>query len=101
MTTLAGVIHDKATSKALGALIEACDGTPRGKDGTLRGKDGANVRRAKESYAKATAIPSEMAKKRAELGSRGYQTWVKARESGEYVGAKTMRNRDVSASRTR
>lgn len=84
MATLAGVIHDKATSKALGALIEACDGTPRGKDGTLRGKDGANVRRAKESYAKATAIPSEMAKKRAELGSRGYQTWVKARESGEY-----------------
>jgi len=77
MATLAGVIHDKATSKALGALIEACDGT-------LRGKDGANVRRAKESYAKATAIPSEMAKKRAELGSRGYQTWVKARESGEY-----------------
>ena len=94
MATLAGVIHDKATSKALGALIEACDGT-------LRGKDGANVRRAKESYAKATAIPSEMAKKRAELGSRGYQTWGKARESGEYVGAKTMRNRDVSASRTR
>ena len=86
MATLAGVIHDKATSKALGALIEACDGTLRGKDGdgTPRGKDGANVRRAKESYAKATAIPSEMAKKRAELGSRGYQTWVKARESGEH-----------------
>jgi len=78
MSTLAGVIHARATSDAVGDLLA------RAMEETLSERDAANVRRASEEYAKAKAVPSEMAKRAAELGSRGYQTWAKAREAGSY-----------------
>ena len=33
---------------------------------------------------KVTLIPKELAKRDAELGSRGYHTWAKARESNDF-----------------
>ena len=79
MATLAGVIHERATSKEIGELLE------KSATETLQPKDRANRKRAEEEYTKATAVSAELEKRRAELGSRGYQTWVKARESGSYA----------------
>lgn len=83
--TLAGVIHERATSETLGRLLrEAHEAQERAGASIVKGKDRANVKRATEAYEKATRIPGEMAKKQAELGSRGYQVWVKAREGSDY-----------------
>lgn len=80
MATLAGVTHEKATSPALGELLDRVE-----REGKVtEGRDAANARRAREDYDKATAIPAATAKKRAELASRGYHEWVKARERGDF-----------------
>ena len=79
MASLAGAIHEKATSASLGELLERVE-----EEGIEEGRDAANARRAREAFDKATAIPAAMAKRKAALGSRGYQVWVKARESGEF-----------------
>lgn len=42
------------------------------------------VRDAARNYKKVTALSKEMAQRSAELNSRGYQTWVKAREQDDF-----------------
>ena len=61
---LAGVIHQKSIDSELGKLI--ANSQPS------RPKDIANVKRAKEEYERSAKIPSDMAKKAAELQSEGY-----------------------------
>jgi Zn-dependent M32 family carboxypeptidase len=61
---LAGVIHQKSIDHELGKLI--ADSQPS------HPKDIANVKRAKEEYERSAEIPSDMAKKAAELQSEGY-----------------------------
>ena len=78
MASLAGAIHEKATSASLGELLERVEEEGVEEGGTRRTRD------AREAFDKATAIPAAMAKRKAALGSRGYQVWVKARESGEF-----------------
>jgi len=73
---LAGVIHEKKTSKELGELIE--------KAAPAAEKDAANVKRAREDYVRETAIPPEMVKRAAELSSKGYQSWVKSRAENDF-----------------
>ena len=82
--TLAGVIHERATSEELGRLLRDAVKEAESGGALTNGKDRANVKRAMEAYEKATRIPGEMAKKQAELGSRGYQVWAKAREGSDY-----------------
>jgi carboxypeptidase Taq len=77
LATLAGVIHAKSTDAELGALLR--DAKP------TEAKDVANVKRATEAYEKSTKVPSAMAKKQAELGSRGYQVWAKARAEDDFT----------------
>ena len=76
LATLAGVIHEMKTSEALGkALGDAeCHGA----------KDVANLRLARDAYAKATRVPNEMVRRMAEVHSRGYQDWVKARAASDF-----------------
>jgi carboxypeptidase Taq len=73
---LAGVIHQKSIDSELGKLI--ANSQPS------RPKDIANVKRAKEEYERSAKIPSDMAKKAAELQSEGYQIWVKARTAKDF-----------------
>ena len=61
---LAGVIHQKSIDSELGKLI--ANSQPS------HPKDIANVKRAKEEYERSAKIPSDMAKKAAELQSEGY-----------------------------
>lgn len=101
--TLAGVIHERATSEALGRLLREVNEAQEsgGEYSNAKAKDRANVKRAMEAYEKATRIPGEMAKKQAELGSRGYQVWAKARESSDYSAFSPVLNEWVDLVRER
>ena len=85
------MLHEQRTNLALGKLIAAAQEVA----GDLGPFEAANVRDAKRNYdrvsparsrregrrtdlnAKVTLIPKELAKRDAELGSRGYHTWAK------------------------
>ena len=44
----------------------------------------ANLRLARDAYAKATRVPNEMVRRMEEVHSRGYQDWVKARAASDF-----------------
>ena len=55
--------------------------TPRGR-GLFR--EAAVLRDARRSYDKRTRVPKELAQREAELSTRGYQAWAKARASNDF-----------------
>lgn len=78
---LAGVIHEKATSPVIGEYIEKLaksDGSQF--DEFERG----NIREAKRDYDMETRVPKALVQDIAELGSRGHEIWVKAREKNRF-----------------
>ena len=86
-SALAGVVHAKRTASSLGELIELCGGGKAtqeklGADATTF--DVANVKRAAEGFDRASRVPPAMAKKEAELGSRGYRAWMEAKKNSDY-----------------
>mmetsp|Transcript_39148 Transcript_39148/g.124614 ORF Transcript_39148/g.124614 Transcript_39148/m.124614 type:complete len:506 (-) Transcript_39148:129-1646(-) len=81
-STLAGIIHEKSTDPALGATIEAL--LPALEGGDLSASEKAVIRDAHRNYTKATAVPKAMAQRIAELGSRGFQSWAKARAESDF-----------------
>ena len=81
---LAGVLHEKATAGDLGALLARLQGVDLAAAG-LDAYQQATVREAARDYRKATAITKELASREAELESRGYQGWVKARQDDDWA----------------
>jgi len=79
MATLAGLYHAKLTSPALAEAIEAA-----AEDAEPGSVEEAQVREARRVVRRASAIPAELAKERAEAQTRGHASWRAARESSDF-----------------
>lgn len=80
---LAGVLHEKQTEAEIGELLQRLQAANLEAEG-LNEYERANVREAARDYRKLTAVPKELAQREAELESRGYQAWVKARQGSDF-----------------
>jgi len=90
---LAGFVHEASTSPALGELLA---GLERAAKGASSPSDAAstpapldewalaNVREASRDFARASAIPKELAKKKAALESSAYAAWLEARTKSDF-----------------
>jgi len=79
---LAGVIHEKSVDPAIGALLDRLQAADLS---ALNEYERAVVREAARDYKKATAVTEELVRREAELESRGYATWVKARKEKDFA----------------
>ena len=78
---LAGVIHEKQVDPSLGNIINSLKNADLS---SLNEYQRATVREAARDYKKATAVTEELVRREAELESRGYATWVKARQEKDF-----------------
>jgi Zn-dependent M32 family carboxypeptidase len=78
---LAGVVYEKETDAALGALLSRLAGAPAASLGAF---EAATVRDAARSYTRRAALTKELAQREARLSSEGYQAWVAARAASDY-----------------
>ncbi len=84
-STLASIIHEKATEPTLKELIEASISDLDGLTQSHAFKEERRILQlAKKSYEKKVLIPASLEAKRAELSSAAYSTWVKAREAKDF-----------------
>lgn len=87
-SALAGFVHEASTSESLGKLISKLsaqiekDGSDSG--GALDEWARANVREAARDFARASAVPKELAQKKAQLESTAYAAWLEARSKSDF-----------------
>ncbi|MBK7703343.1 MAG: carboxypeptidase M32 [bacterium] len=75
---LAGLVHDRATDPALGALLEELAGA--GLDTTAT----ANVRESLRDHRRAVLVPRDLVTELAETTTLAQQAWVEARSRNEW-----------------
>ncbi len=79
---LAGLTHERRTSKRVGDLIAACES-----DRSLNGDSpaAAAIREFRRDYDLATKLPRELVEELARLGTQAQQVWKQAREKSDYA----------------
>lgn len=82
-STLAGISFEKETEAELGDILGQLTEAAQGGD-EFSAIEQAVIRDAARNYRKATALTKEIAQRSAELNSKGYQQWVKAREQSDF-----------------
>jgi carboxypeptidase Taq len=75
---LAGLVHDRATDPALGALLEGLAGS--GPDAAAA----ANVRESLRDYRRAVRVPRDLVTELAETTTLAQQAWAEARARNEW-----------------
>jgi len=78
---MAGLIHERETSAALGDLISACESD---RDVQADGDAAANVREMRRDYDKSTKLPGELVKELANVGARAQDAWKSARKENDF-----------------
>lgn len=79
--TLAGISFEKESDAELGDLLGRLG---EADSGQFSQAELAVIRDAQRNYRKTTSLTKEIAQRSAELNSRGYQTWVQAREKSDF-----------------
>jgi carboxypeptidase Taq len=79
---LAGIVHERRTSKKLGELIEACED-----DAALmkHAASAASIREMRRDYDLATKLPGALVQEIAKTTSLAQEIWKKAREKNDYA----------------
>ena len=86
---LAQVIHAAASEKRIGELLTNLELTGESAEeiGEISAADRrAVVRQARKDYDRATKLPAEFVREKAEQGSRGYHAWAKAKKDSDFAG---------------
>eukprot|EP01125_Pyxidicula_operculata_P021186 TRINITY_DN8069_c0_g1_i1.p1 TRINITY_DN8069_c0_g1~~TRINITY_DN8069_c0_g1_i1.p1 ORF type:complete len:543 (+),score=141.51 TRINITY_DN8069_c0_g1_i1:91-1629(+) len=81
---LAGVIHDKKVSPALGKLLQELYADEAAIKSELNEYELANVRDAKRKYDREVLVPKELAQKSAKLQAEAYEVWAQARKEDKW-----------------
>ncbi len=78
---LAGLVHERETSKRVGDLLAACEA-----DKSLQAdaRLAANIREMRRDYDLATKLPPELVKELAEVGSKSQHVWKDARAKSDF-----------------
>lgn len=78
MALLAGMMHERGTSKQLGDLISACEHEQ------LNEQQSACVREFRRDYDKRTKLPQTLVEELARTGSRAQDAWKDARKNNDF-----------------
>ena len=81
-SALASVLHEKSTDPRIGELLARLQEEEA--SNLLDKYQKATVREAAREYKKAIAIPDALVRREAELETRAYATWVKARQENDW-----------------
>lgn len=78
---LAGIVHERKTSKKIGNLIAACEA-----NASLMAdpRHGANVREMRRDYDLVTKLPGELVQELAKVGSQAQDVWKEARQKSDF-----------------
>jgi carboxypeptidase Taq len=79
---LAGITHERRTSKRLGDLIGQCEA-----DDTLMrpgSETAANIREIRRDYDRSTKLPGDLVTELAKVGSQSQEVWKVAREKNDW-----------------
>ena len=80
---LAGIAHERSTTKEIGDLIQACE-----EDQTLtrapRSVEGTNIRMWRREYDKATKLPASLVKEIVETRSLAQSAWTQAKNTDDF-----------------
>lgn len=80
-SALAEVVHAGASDPRVGELLVQLEKTAD----TLDADQRVVIAWARRDYDRATKLPAEFVREKAEQGSRGYHAWVKARASADFA----------------
>ncbi|ORZ27762.1 M32 carboxypeptidase Taq metallopeptidase peptidase [Lobosporangium transversale] len=86
LSAIAGLIHEAATSPALGSILEELQNRKVSGDlaKELNNYELANVRLASKAYKEATVLPSEHVKENAALDSKAVAAWAEVRKESDF-----------------
>jgi carboxypeptidase Taq len=82
IVVLDNVIHEKATSKRLGTLLNTLQQPEN--FSTLNPVDQTIVRILKRDYEQDTKLPASYVKALSETGTKGHQAWIEARKNNDF-----------------
>ena len=85
-SALAGFVHEASTSDSLGRLIKKLESAAASSSdpSALDEWALANLREASRDFARASAIPKELAQRKAALESSAYASWLEARSKSDF-----------------
>ena len=86
-SVLAEVVHAASSDKRVGELladIERSNETDGLLDANAAADRAAVLRQAKKDFDRATKLPAEFVREKAEQGSRGYHAWAKAKQESDF-----------------
>jgi carboxypeptidase Taq len=78
---LAGIVHERRTSRKIGDLISACESEASLMADARRA---ANVREMRRDYDRATRLPGELVSELAKVGSQAQEVWKEARQKSDF-----------------
>lgn len=81
LAALAEVIHAAASDRRVGELLAVLE---KAKAATSQ-DERAVVRQARKDFDRATKLPPEFVREKAEQGSRGYHAWAKAKKEADFA----------------
>lgn len=81
LAVLAGLAHEKFTDPQIGELLDQLEAAP---DHEFSAIEACNIREARRDYDREVKVPRRLVEELAELGSRGHQVWVQAREQNRF-----------------
>jgi carboxypeptidase Taq len=84
LAQLAGLIHERRTSKKVGDLIAACE-SDRSLTADVASPTAAAVREFRRDYDLATKLPSDLVEELARVGSQAQQVWKEARQKSDFA----------------
>jgi carboxypeptidase Taq len=85
---LAEVIHAAAGEKRIGEMLTALEKASSSDDASRSGPafdQSAVVRQARKDFDRATKLPADFVREKAEQGSRGYHAWAKAKKEADFA----------------
>lgn len=81
ISTLAGLIHEKATHSEMGEALEKLSTVDSSEFSLF---ERANIFEAQWDYSRAVRVPGDLVREIADLSSRGHHIWAKAREENRF-----------------
>ena len=88
---LAGFVHEASTAESLGSLISRLEkaaaegGAAAAAPAALDEWALANLREASRDFSRASAVPKELAQRKASLESSAYAAWLEARSKSDFA----------------
>ena len=97
LARLSKLLHEKATDKALGKLLDELRGYAEGLDPAS--DDAALIRVSRRDYERSIRVPTDYTVRATEHGARSYQAWTEARPANDFARMRPLLETTLDLSR--